>query len=546
MLPWSLAAAATAEDELAQRLKLDLWRRGIGECGLEGCSADAAEDLDVLTMRWQTSRTTPYVALRGGSDGCAGTACEPGSVNLDALRAELGPEFSAALDQNEADHEADCAKSCSHFYCGTRGQGGGPKLAVDTRSYSMGSVPPEDFAGSFRFPLDLIRVTSEPIIDPAEAERVVATAIEEGIESNEYNSGKYKLGGDWIEKMPRSLAWFNQRLEQTIFPAIASLFPEIVSDPSVLRAHSVAILKYNVSHPRTDVHVDNGILAMTLALSPRANYSGGGTFFEHMGPDALVEMEQGHCTFRPGSVRHGGHKVTAGDRYILGGFLLIADKVEHVRRLLNQGRDARGSGDFRRARLLFKWALRLNPKCATCLKNWAEAITAPAQGKSGDGAVSPKMAEAAIDKLNRAIELLPDDSDAWYSLGVILSDQGRKDEAIEAYTRSVAINADDHELCYNLAVLRGDKGQLPEEIAMLRKSLAAKPDFGRAWANLGVAFASSGDIPAAEEPFKKAVLHDPSGKNWANLAKFYAATGKGEMAQDAMEKSQSMGGPSST
>lgn len=69
--------------------------------------------------------------------------------------------------------------------------------------------------------------------------------------------------------------------------ALASLPPEPrrhappctvqVSGPSVLRAHSVAILKYNASHPRTDVHVDDGVLAMTLALSPRANYSGGGT-----------------------------------------------------------------------------------------------------------------------------------------------------------------------------------------------------------------------------------------------------------------------------
>ena len=173
---------------------------------------------------------------------------------------------------------------------------------------------------------------------------------QEGIHSNEYTSGKYKLGGDWVKKMPRSLAWFNHRLEHTIFPAIAALFPEIVSGPSVLRAHSVAILKYNASHPRTDVHVDDGVLAMTLALSPRANYSGGGTFFEHMGPDNLVEMEQGQCTFRPGSVRHGGNKVTAGERYILGGFLLISDRVEHVRRLNNQGRAARNQGDLSQAR----------------------------------------------------------------------------------------------------------------------------------------------------------------------------------------------------
>tara|TARA_B100000795_G_scaffold70225_1_gene49163 strand:- start:2906 stop:3103 length:198 start_codon:yes stop_codon:yes gene_type:complete len=42
-------------------------------------------------------------------------------------------------------------------------------------------VPPEDFAASFQFPLDLIRVTSEPMIDAEEAEHVVATSIEEGI-----------------------------------------------------------------------------------------------------------------------------------------------------------------------------------------------------------------------------------------------------------------------------------------------------------------------------------------------------------------------------
>ena len=218
--------------------------------------------------------------------------------------------------------------------------------------------------------------------------------------------------------------------------------------------------------------------------------------------------------------------MTAGERYILGAFLLISDRVEHVRRLNNQGREARNQGDLSQARRcslhchtvatstaarlqalvyvvaaspacgwlqarrLFKWALKLNPKCATCLKNWAESIYGGAMG-DGDGSVPPKLAEvptyygrvcygsvqaaalgvagcdpmqaatsctqaatpcicrrmqpyvlqAAIDKLERALELLPEDSDAWYSLGVLLSDQGRKDEAVAAYTRSVAINA---------------------------------------------------------------------------------------------------------
>ena len=116
-----------------------------------------------------------------------------------------------------------------------------------------------------------------------------------------------------------------------------------------------------------------------------------------MGAHNLVEMEQGQCTFRPGSVRHGGNKVTTGERYILGGFLLISDRVEHVRRLNNQGREARNQGDLPRARRLFRWALKINPKCATCLKNWAEAIYGGKMG-DGDGSVPPKLAEVPTDE----------------------------------------------------------------------------------------------------------------------------------------------------
>ena len=115
-----------------------------------------------------------------------------------------------------------------------------------------------------------------------EAEEVVALATEDGVYDHEFPSGKYRLGGDWVKSLPNTLEWFNERLRTTIFPAVAALFPEVVSDASVLRAHSVAILKYNSSHPRTDVHIDDGILALTLALSPRANYTGGGTYYEHM------------------------------------------------------------------------------------------------------------------------------------------------------------------------------------------------------------------------------------------------------------------------
>ena len=109
----------------------------------------------------------------------------------------------------------------------------------------MGAVPPEDFAGEFEFPLDLIKVTVEPVVSPEAAAEAIALARSENVDENEYTSGKYRLGGDWLKKMPKTLAWFNEQLESTIFPAIAASFPEVVTSAATLRAHSVAMLKHD-------------------------------------------------------------------------------------------------------------------------------------------------------------------------------------------------------------------------------------------------------------------------------------------------------------
>ena len=48
-------------------------------------------------------------------------------------------------------------------------------------------------------------------------------------------------------------------------------------------------------------------------------------------------MEQGHVTFRPGSARHAGAAISGGLRYIIGGFIAVDDRIEHVRRLNDRG-----------------------------------------------------------------------------------------------------------------------------------------------------------------------------------------------------------------
>jgi len=284
-----------------------------------------------------------------------------------------------------------------------------------------------------------------------------------------------------------------------------------VSSPSVLRAHSVSLLKYNTSHPRTDVHVDNGILAMTLAMTPQNEYVGGGTFFEHMGVDNVLAMDVGHGTFRPGSVRHGGHKVTDGIRYILGAFLLIEDRVEHVRRLKNRGSEIRRKGNLERAAKHFEWALAINPKCTTCLKDWAEIL------------LTQKKYDEAEVKIREVLTLLEEkDSDALFSLGVILSEAGKDEASIDAYTRSVKLNAEDAELCYNLGIKLGAKGDKKGEMAMYHKATTLDPKLGGAWLNWGTALAEGGNFNDAEVMFLKAMeCTEVAAKAMLNLGHVY-------------------------
>lgn len=334
------------------------------------------------------------------------------------------------------------------------------------------------------FPLDIIKVTeTTPLFSADEAARVVSAAEAEGVDKNEFQSGKYQLAGDWLVNLPDTREWFNSRLETTFFPLLSHLFPEVISSPSVIRAHSVSLLKYNSSHPRTDVHIDNGILAMTLAMTPQNNYVGGGTYFEHMGVDNVLQMDVGHGTFRPGSVRHGGHRVRSGTRYILGAFLLLEDRVEHVRRLKNRGGELRQSLDLIGAAKHFEWALAMNPKCTTCMKDWAEILH------------RQKRFDEAEKLIVQALELLEyKDSDALFTLGVILSEQGRDDESIAAYQKSVALNAEDAELCFNLGVKLGERGMTKEEMTMYAKATKANPRFGGAWLNWGTALAEGGNF----------------------------------------------------
>ena len=374
---WTSSTFDRNEVEEAQYdWKLDLWSRGefyFDDKKLEpwkvGPVISVRKRMIQSRQKKSSSCEDLICRLRGGS------SLSEDKVKIETLEKKLGPDFVKFIKLNEKEHDEDCQLSCESFYCAHENDNNHNQRetwdkstsGTEFTSYSFGATPPEDYASEFEFPLDLIHVTQgQPLFSAEEAALVIENAEAEGVHENQYVSGKYRLGGDWLVNLPNTRQWFNQKLETTLFPLFHQLFPNLISSPAVLRAHSVSLLKYNATHPRTDVHIDNGILAMTLAMTPPSHYNGGGTFFEHMGVDHLIHMDVGHGTFRPGSVRHGAHPVTSGTRYILGAFLLLSDHVEHVRRLKNRGAQLRTEGNFEAAITQFRYALAINPQCTTC------------------------------------------------------------------------------------------------------------------------------------------------------------------------------------
>jgi predicted 2-oxoglutarate/Fe(II)-dependent dioxygenase YbiX len=132
-----------------------------------------------------------------------------------------------------------------------------------------------------------------------------------------------------VHTVPPVLALFNKALQQRIAPFVAAAFPDMVPSPDRLRIHDAFLVKYDATHDGHQrflpVHEDESELSLTVALNPRRDYAGGGTFFEaaHDAAKQVVCPDQGQVLAFRGSRRHGGEPITEGVRYIFAVFAWV-------------------------------------------------------------------------------------------------------------------------------------------------------------------------------------------------------------------------------
>ena len=95
---------------------------------------------------------------------------------------------------------------------------------------------------------------------------------------------------------------------------------------------------------------------------------------------------------------------------------------------------------------------------------------------------------AAIDRVNIYIAANPKNAQALFMKGVLLAEQGRRDEAIRTFTDVTEKFPNLPEPYNNLAVLYADQGQFDKARKALETAIKTHPSYATAHENLGDIF----------------------------------------------------------
>jgi protein O-GlcNAc transferase len=119
---------------------------------------------------------------------------------------------------------------------------------------------------------------------------------------------------------------------------------------------------------------------------------------------------------------------------------------------------------------------------------------------------------SALEDLEKARLLKPNDARLCNEAGLILSDLGERDRAIDAFRRAVALNPGYARAFSNLGTALREGGDLAGAVQAYERAVAAKPDYALAWANLAVARRQLGLREAAIAAIGRALALDPRNK----------------------------------
>jgi tetratricopeptide (TPR) repeat protein len=138
---------------------------------------------------------------------------------------------------------------------------------------------------------------------------------------------------------------------------------------------------------------------------------------------------------------------------------------------------------------------------------------------------------AAVVSARREVDLLPNDSDGWRQLAVILIQQLRGEDAAEALRRAAELDPQNAQLAFERAEILRGMGRSEEAIREYRRALALQPHFGLAWIGLGEVYDKMARRDKSEDCFRKALAYHVYRGEVAELARFCQSRGWLEAAR---------------
>lgn len=385
--------------------------------------------------------------------------------------------MARGIQANLADHAAELALSAQLGF--RRAEAAVPTVEVlryriDRGALGMGNACPFESD-------ELVIAAAAPVFSSSECCAVVEEArglIADGAQSSFTMTETNRDVG--VETMPKTLAWLNSGAFARVASLAAACYPDVVSDASDLWVYRALVIQYDQGAQLTHqpMHRDGSLLSCVVPLSERREYEGGGTFIEPLG--RAIALEQGCALLHPSAVRHAGHRITAGERWVLVLFLntLRMKHAEHGRRFRLRAQES-----FAREQEADD-ADELDRRYLGAAEAAAEeALPSFNDDDDDDDGYGD---DEELRNLELALEVTDEsDHEIWYDLGTRAHELGVPEEALWNYQRAEAISPLDPLLLTNMGVALAELGQSRNAFRAYRRALAADPYNSNARVNAG-------------------------------------------------------------
>ena len=139
--------------------------------------------------------------------------------------------------------------------------------------------------------------------------------------------------------------------------------------------------------------------------------------------------------------------------------------------------------------------------------------------------------DKALKAYSRAIELSPNNAEAYLNRGTAYGEKGKPDLAIKDFNTSIQFNPDNAKTYYNRGVAYDMKSDVDHACKDYTKAIQLNPDFVNAYTNRGNAYNNKGRLNSAIKDLNKAIQIDPNdAKAYTNLGKSYGKKGEYDRA----------------